>query len=97
MAEARRWYLVMYDIRDDQRWREAYSLIRSWGERLQFSVFRAYLNDRDREQLRWDLSRVLDPVDSVLFIGICESCIDRLKAMNPKNQWPAPPPGMVVL
>ena len=97
MAEARRWYLIMYDIRDDRRWRGAYGIIRAWGQRLQYSVFRACLSDRDREKLRWELSRVLAAEDSLLVIGLCDSCVERVRAMNPRNDWPDPPGPLVVL
>jgi CRISPR-associated protein Cas2 len=97
MAELRRWYLVTYDIRDDKRWRKAYAILKGWGERLQYSVFRLCLTDRDREKLRWDLARVLDPEDALLFIGLCDSCIERVRAMNPRSQWPDPPAHLRVL
>lgn len=97
MAEPRRWYVLMYDIRDDVRWRRVYEVVRSWGQRLQYSVFRACLTDRDREKLRWEISRVLDPEDSFLILGMCDSCIERVKTMNPKSEWPEPPPSLVVL
>jgi CRISPR-associated protein Cas2 len=97
MAEIRRWYLVMYDIRDDKRWREIYSTIRGWGERLQYSVFRLSLSDRDREKLRWELSQLIHEEDSLLIIGLCDGCVDRIRSMNPKSQWPDPPSGLVVL
>jgi CRISPR-associated protein Cas2 len=97
MGEARRWYLVTYDIRDEKRWRKAYALLKGWGEHLQYSVFRICLNDRDREKLRWELSQVLDPVDALLVVGICESCVERTNALNPRSAWPEPPPTVVVL
>lgn len=97
MGEARRWYLVMYDIRDPRRWRDAYGLLKGWGERLQYSVFRICLNDRDRERLRWELGRVLLQEDSLLIVGICDSCVERLRTMNPSGSWPDTPPTLVVL
>lgn len=96
MGEARRWYLVMYDIRDDRRWRAAYSILKGWGERLQYSVFRVCMNDRDREKLRWELSKVLDPVDALLVVSVCDSCVERTKTMNPRSQWPDPPGPFVI-
>lgn len=97
MAETRRWYLLMYDIRDDKRWRDAYDIIRAWGQRLQYSVFRACLTDRDREKLRWEVGKVLTSEDSFLVIGLCDSCVERVRSMNPRNEWPEPPGPLVVL
>lgn len=97
MAEQRRWYLVMYDIRDDRRWRDAYSLLKGWGQRIQYSVFRICVTDRDREHLRWELSRVLDPVDALLIVSVCDSCVERTRAINPRSAWPDPPGSLVIV
>ena len=92
-----RWYLVMYDIRDPKRWRKVYEAVRAYGTRVQYSVFRCRLNDRDREQLRWALSQVIEKEDSLLVIGICDPCIDRVQAMNDRESWPEVPPTFRIL
>ena len=97
MAEARRWYLLMYDIRDERRWRDVYDLVRAWGQRLQYSVFRSSLSDRDRERLRWEISAVVAPEDSFLIIVLCDSCVDHVESMNPRSEWPEPPAPLLVL
>lgn len=97
MAEPRRWYLITYDIRDPKRWRKVYALLKGYGEWLQLSVFRCLLTDRDREQLRWELSRWMDPVDTLLVIGLCGGCVERVRAINPGEDWPEEPPPFRVL
>jgi CRISPR-associated protein Cas2 len=87
----------MYDIRDDRRWRDAYAILRGYGERLQYSVFRVCLDDRDREKLRWELSRILTAEDSLLVIGICDACVERVRAMNSRTAWPDPPAPVTIL
>jgi CRISPR associated protein Cas2 len=52
VAESKNWYLVCYDIRCPKRWRKAYKLLEGYGERIQFSIFRCWLSQRDREKLR---------------------------------------------
>ena len=49
MAEGRVWYLVCYDIRDPQRWRRCFKLLKGYGEGLQYSIFRCRL-DMTREK-----------------------------------------------
>jgi CRISPR-associated protein Cas2 len=89
MAEAKLWYLVAYDIRDAARWRKAYKLIRGFGTRLQYSVFRCRLSRRQMEQLRWELERRLSAEDSVLFVGLCDGCVARIIARNRPEVWEA--------
>lgn len=97
MAEPRRWYLITYDIRDPKRWRKVYALLKGYGEWLQLSVFRCLLTDRDRERLRWELSRRMDAVDTLLVIGLCGGCVERVRAINPQEDWPEEPPPFRVL
>ncbi len=97
MAEPRRWYLITYDIRDPKRWRKVYGLLKGYGEWLQLSVFRCSLTDRDREKLRWELARRMDSVDTLLVIGLCGGCVERVRAINAKEDWPEEPPPFRVL
>ena len=41
------WYLVAYDVRDPKRLREVAHHLEGYGERLQFSVFRCRLTERE--------------------------------------------------
>jgi CRISPR/Cas system-associated endoribonuclease Cas2 len=65
---------MTYDIRDPKRWRKVYELMKGHGERLQLSVFRCLLTDRDREKLRWELSKVMDKDDTLLVLGLWGLC-----------------------
>jgi CRISPR-associated protein Cas2 len=87
MAQTTLWYLVSYDIREPKRWRRAYKILRGYGRPLQYSVFRCKLGPADIEKLRWELERVLDAEDSLMFIGLCSSCVDRISARNRDGVW----------
>ena len=50
------WYLIAYDVREPTRLREVAKHIEGYGERLQFSVFRCRLTERELERLRWELT-----------------------------------------
>ena len=69
------WWLVCYDVRDPKRLRKAAKHMEGYGERMQYSVFRCWLNPRSMEQLRWELTEILMPEDDVLFIPLCSSCV----------------------
>lgn len=64
-------YLVMYDIRDPERWRDVYPVVRSYGDRLQYSVFRCILTPK---QLAEMVDRLMPLIhhgeDQVLFVPL---------------------------
>jgi len=65
MSADKRWRLVCYDIRDPARWREVYKIVRGRGHRVQYSIYRARLDDLQVEHLRWELSRAMAVEDSL--------------------------------
>lgn len=90
MAEKQNWYLICYDIREPKRWRKAYKLLKGYGESLQFSIFRCLLTQRNCEKLRWELEKILEPEDTLLLVGLCERCRERLCACNRPGAWTEP-------
>lgn len=44
-------YIITYDIADDRRRRDVFDYLRSWGNHLQFSVFRCELSARQLAEL----------------------------------------------
>lgn len=87
MSEAQRWYLVMYDIRDQERWRKAYRIVRGFAKRVQYSVFRFRGSRRKMEELRFELERVLAREDDLLIIELCGTCAARIRIRNPDGGW----------
>ncbi len=90
MAEAKHYYLICYDIRDPKRWRKAYKLLKGYGDSLQYSIIRVRLNAREREKLRWQLEQILTPEDSLLIVGLCNHCLERIHACNRPEGWQTP-------
>ena len=97
MGETALWYLVSYDIRDPKRWRRAYKIINGYGRSLQYSLFRCRLTASSLERLRWELERVLEDEDSLLFVGLCSACVERIVARNRNGEWPADTPRSAVV
>lgn len=93
MAEQKHWYLVMYDIRSQKRWRKAYQLLQEYGERVQYSLFRCCLNQRSREKLRWQLEKILSEEDDLLLIRLSDQCVNGIEAYNRPHAWPVVPGG----
>jgi CRISPR-associated protein Cas2 len=90
-----RWWLVTYDVREPKRLRKAAKHMEGYGERMQYSVFRCWLTDRDAERLRWELTAMLESEDDVLLIPLCSRCHGGIRvthAATKRVDWPAEPP-----
>lgn len=90
MAANKRWRLICYDIRDPARWRDVYRIVCGNGHRVQYSVYRARLDDREVEQLRWELARVMDATDALLIVDLCPSCASNVISKNNVSGWEDP-------
>lgn len=90
MAANKRWRLICYDIRDPARWRDVYRIVCGHGHRVQYSIYRARLDDQQVEQLRWELSRVMDPTDALLIVDLCPSCASNVISRNHVTGWQDP-------
>lgn len=93
----KRWYLISYDIRDRKRWRLAYRQLQGTGERIQYSLFRCRLNRTQMEALRWELEKLLDDEDDLMFVHICPSCATRIHERGDGKDWGVPPDRFEVL
>ena len=90
-----KWWLVSYDVRDEKRLRKCAKHMEGYGIRVQYSVFRCWMTTRDMERLRWELTELLDPVDEVLLIPLCSSCVDGIVGIHGTErppEWTDQPP-----
>ncbi len=97
MAGRREWYMICYDIREPARWRKAYKLLLGYGQRIQYSIFRCRLTKADMEKLRWELTQGLADEDSILFVGLCNSCIERIPMINSPEEWSSEDPKYAIM
>lgn len=97
MAENKRWRLVCYDIRDPRRLREVYKIVSGHGHRVQYSIYRARLDDVQVEQLRWELSCVIASEDSLLIVDLCPTCAANVISKNHVADWQDPVPSFRVI
>jgi CRISPR-associated protein Cas2 len=86
----RRRYVVAYDIRDDARLRQVHGIVKSYGERLQYSMFLCDLTISEKIALKTELREVLDHRgDSVVLIDLGEatargrSCVEFMGFSHP--------------
>ncbi len=85
------WYLVAYDVRDAKRLRDVANHLEGYGERLQFSVFRCRLTERELERLRWELTKKMEREDDLLVIGLCPSCGAKVSERQGDDKWKEQP------
>jgi CRISPR-associated protein Cas2 len=87
------WHLVSYDVRDAKRLRKVAKTVESYGTRLQYSVFRCRLDREALEKLHWELSKVMDPIDDLLIIPLCDACSCKvpMHSSGDRSDWLEPP------
>lgn len=87
MSAEKRWRLICYDIRDDKRYRKIFKVLRGTGYSVQYSIFRAQLDDRETEELRWKLARLMAPEDALLIVDLCPRCAANVISRNHVDDW----------
>ena len=67
----RRRFLVCYDICNPKRLRRVEKMVKSYGTRIQFSVFECALDGIRLAQLRQNLSEIINAeLDQVMFVSL---------------------------
>jgi len=94
---AKSWYLVTYDVREPRRLRRAAKTLEGYGTRVQYSVFRCRLQPRELERMQWELTKILDPTDELLILGLCDGCAGRIRTKGQKNLWQQNEPTFQIL
>lgn len=89
--ETQRWRLISFDIREPKRYRQVVRIIKGYAARIQYSVFRSRLDDRETERLRWELSRVMAEEDALLVVDLCPRCAARVVSKNQVDDWTLEP------
>lgn len=79
----RLFYLLAYDIADPKRLAKVAKIMESVGERVQASVFEAYLNNEELAKLLKRVERVLVlEEDSLRIYLICAACRAKIRCIG---------------
>jgi CRISPR-associated protein Cas2 len=81
------WYLVAYDIRNPKRLNRVCRKLKGYGVRLQFSVFRCRLTDKEKENLVFDLTKIIQKEDNLFITILCDNCVKKIQKLNSKINW----------
>ncbi len=75
--------VVTYDISEDKRRTKVHSVLKSYGQWMQFSVFECSLSETEYAKLRRRLARLIRPEeDSVRFYFLCACCQGKVERIG---------------
>ena len=67
--------VISYDIPEDKRRTKVHSLLKSYGQWMQYSVFECEITRAEYAKLCTRLERLIKPeTDSIRFYSLCECC-----------------------
>ncbi|RKZ29523.1 CRISPR-associated endonuclease Cas2 [bacterium] len=76
-------WVIAYDIPDDGRRTKLAKLMESYGDRVQYSVFEAELNEKHIRILKKRIEEIIDiDQDSVRIYRICADCKDEINLLG---------------
>lgn len=76
-------YVICYDIPDDKRRIRVAKCLDGYGDRMQFSVFEAVLDQALIERLMGKLGNLIDPAeDSVKVYALCSNCARKTRKLG---------------
>jgi CRISPR-associated protein Cas2 len=89
-------YVLAYDIPSDKRRAKIAKAMEAIGERVQYSVFEAYLTPPELEKVLKKTARIMKPEEDSLRIYIlCSEC--RQKVQTRGLGKVTPPPGVMIV
>jgi len=95
MAE-RSFYLLTYDIADPKRLAKVAKAMEAVGERVQDSVFEAWLDETELEKLLKKTKKVMkESQDSLRIYTLCGACRGKIHCVGQGKVTP-PPQAMIV-
>ncbi len=95
MAE-RGFYILTYDIVDDKRRIKIAKIMESMGDRVQYSVFEAYLTPPELQKLLKRVGKVMmTKEDSVRVYFLCNACREKVRTEGQGKV--TPPPGVMIV
>lgn len=89
-------YLLAYDMSDNKRRAKIAKLMESMGERVQGSVFEAYLDAAELQKVMKKSGKIMNmEEDSLRVYFLCEACRPKLKTLG-QGKPTAPPDTIIV-
>ena len=81
--------VISYDISEDKRRTKIHSILKSYGQWMQYSVFECELTKTEYAKLRSRLGKIINnETDSIRFYSLCGCCqkkIERIGGEQPRD------------
>jgi CRISPR-associated protein Cas2 len=75
--------VVSYDIPEDKRRTKVHSVLKSYGQWMQFSVFECDLTPTQYAKMRSRLAKLIKPdTDSIRFYFLCQCCQGKVERIG---------------
>jgi len=72
--------VVSYDVVDDRKRTKIAKALKSYGERVQKSVFECRIDDQQLIRMKKTLESIMDMnEDSVRYYFLCKGCVERIE------------------
>lgn len=92
----RTFYLFTYDIADPKRLIKIAKILESIGERVQDSVFEAYLTEEELQRLLQRTKKIMrEEEDSLRIYMLCRICRGKIRCVGQGR--PTPPPSTMIV
>lgn len=92
----RSFYLLAYDIADSKRLAKIAKALESIGERVQDSVFEAYLTEEELQKLLKKTGKIMkESEDSLRIYWLCQACRSKIRCVGQGR--PTPPPSAMIV
>lgn len=81
--------VVAYDISEDKRRTKVHSILKSYGQWMQYSVFECDLTKTQYAKLRYRLGKIINhQTDNIRFYFLCGCCqgkVERIGGESPRD------------
>ena len=82
-AKQTTFYVIAYDIPNDRRRTKVHKVLSGFGQWTQYSLFEAWLTDKELVALRGKLDRhIKTDEDSVRFYHLCAPCVTKVETIG---------------
>jgi CRISPR-associated protein Cas2 len=86
IGERHQLVVITYDIRDDKTRTKLMKMLKGYGQRVQYSVFEAFMGPSVLKLLKEKIEKLIDlENDSVRYYILCDSCRKKMKKSGVGN------------
>ncbi|MCK5727175.1 MAG: CRISPR-associated endonuclease Cas2 [Thiotrichaceae bacterium] len=82
-------YVICFDIAEKKRLRKVSTQMENFGQRIQYSIFECYLNDKNLKILQGRLNSIINKAeDSIRYYPLCNKDYKKIPLKNKADITP---------